>query len=62
MPLLAEPSGNADIHAHVQKEFHELRSARLPEMNLLLSEPRGVPEGLLDVLPVRLPAPAPRVR
>ena len=54
MALLAQPGGNADIHAHVQREFHEQISVRLPEMNLLLSEPRGIPEGLLDVLPLEV--------
>jgi hypothetical protein len=54
MSLLAQPSSNADIHAHVQQESHEQVSAVLPEMNLLLSEPRGVAECLLDVLPLEV--------
>ena len=47
--LFAQPRDHGNGHAHVGKESHQLILDRLAEMDLFLSEPRGVFESLLDV-------------
>ena len=48
--LLTKPGADANIHTHVQKESHAPFPGWSADMDLLLGEPRGIPQGLLDVL------------
>jgi len=48
--LVAQPGGHTDIYSHVQQEPHQQTPGGLPEVNLLLCEPCGIAECLLDVL------------
>ncbi len=57
VPVLAQPSGNMDIHAHVEKELQAPSSVRSADVDLLLGEPGGIAEGLLDVLALEVRVP-----
>ena len=48
--VVAQPGDNANVDAHVCKESHTSPRGWLAEVDLLLGQPCGVFEGLLDVL------------